>query len=94
MESQMRQKSVESIENQLDNISLTLTNSEALIGEIETLEEVFDRVKIDVDREVNSEPLANTISSIVDLSDTVEDELEEIKEMVEAIRMTLDELRS
>ena len=94
MESQMRQKSIESIENQLDNLSLTLTNGETLTGEIETLEEVFDRVKDDVNREVNSEPITNTISSVVDLANEVEYEIGEIKEMIEAIRVTLDELRS
>ena len=94
MDNEMRHESIESIEDQLDSIVLILANGQSLITGIEELEEVFDLIKEDIKQVVDSESLANSITSIVDLSDTVEDEIVEMKEMVESIRMALDELRS
>ena len=94
MESQMRQRTIEALEDRLNTILLTLANSEALISEIETLEEAFDSVSDEIKDVGGSESLASTISSVVDTSDVVEDEIEELKEMVETIRVALNELRS
>ena len=94
MDNELRHETVESIEDQLDVMTLILASGENLISEIETLEEVFDPIKHEIKEVTNSETLGLTISNVVEMSDQVEDEIAEMKSIIEAIRMTLDELRS
>ena len=94
MDNELRHETIESIEDQLDVMTLILASGENLISEIETLEETFDPIKHEIKEITNSDTLGLTIANVIEISDQVEDEIAEMKGIIEAIRMTLDELRS